>query len=399
MGLSSYLLIWPLANIRQARWISAVSVLGVAFAVFLVTTLQGFVTGYQQAVSRDVDGLGYDLLITARGCPHEAATLMLRGGVGLRYMPDSVLESLRADVDVAGAFPTLIHPVRDPLVPAGMTLLKGVVPEVFKARGLSLLEGEWLSQSSTGVVLGYEAAEIEQRHAGDAWLVPGGVDGEAVSLPVLGVLERTGSQLDGTVLMELGALQGLFGLEGRLTGAGIQLKPESRVALDVVRDRYETDPALQVISLDSVVETLRLAMANLHSVVGLLSGFMAVLAGAVLLNTSMLRSLAEHRRMVTLHSIGIGHGFLAAAAMIENLLLVMAGAGVGVVLSMLLGGWSDTWLGGYLPYVPSGSLVHVGGELAAAVVLGALGLGALATLPAIARIRLARLSISDRGAL
>ena len=399
MGLWKYLLIWPLANIRQSRWVSAISILGVAFAVFLVTTLQGFVSGYQQAVSRDVDGLGYDLLITARGCPYEAATLMLRGGVGLRYMPDSVLESLQADVDVAEVFPTLIHPVRDPLAPAGMTLLKGVVPGVFEARGLSLLEGEWLSLGSEGVVLGYEAAEIEQRHAGDAWLVPGGVGEEAVSLPVIGVLERTGSQLDGTVLMELGALQERFGLEDRLTGAGIQLSSGARVDLDGVRERYEDDPALQVISLDSVVETLRLAMANLHSVVGILSGFMAVLAAAVLLNTSMLRSLAEHRRMITLHAIGIGHGFIAGAAMIENLLLVFAGAGLGVVLSLLLGGWSDAWLGGYLPYVPSGALVQVDGRLAGIVLLGSVGLGGLATLPAIVRIRLARQGHRERGAL
>ncbi|MEE2751374.1 MAG: ABC transporter permease [Myxococcota bacterium] len=396
MGAWKYLLIWPLANIRLARWISAISVLGVAFAVFLVTTLQGFVSGYQQAVSRDVDGLGYDLLITARGCPYEAATLMLRGGVGLRYMPDSVLESLRADGDVAAVFPTLIHPVRDPLAPAGMTLLKGVVPEVFEARGLSLLKGEWLSAGSEGVVLGFEAAEIEQRHVGDAWLVPGGVKGEALSLPVLGVLERTGSQLDGTVLMELSALQKYFGLEDRLTGAGLQLSSGSSVAREGVRDRYESDPALQVISLDSVVETLRLAMANLHSVVGILSGFMAVLAAAVLFNTSMLRSLAEHRRLVTLHAIGIGYGFIATAALIENLILVCSGTLLGVGLSVLLGGWSDVWLGSYLPYVPSGELVQVEFRLVGMVFLGAVGLGGIATLPALARVRLGQ---RERGAL
>ena len=86
-----------------------------------------------------------------------------------------------------------------------MTLLKGVVPGLFDARGLSLREGAWLDGSTRGVVLGFEAAELMQRHVGDPILVP---HGEAnVELPVLGILERTGSQLDGSILLDLVRLQ------------------------------------------------------------------------------------------------------------------------------------------------------------------------------------------------
>ena len=155
-----YLFVWPLANIRDNRWTAGASVVGVALAVFLVTSLIGFVGGYERGVSRDVDRMGFDMLVTARGCPYEAATLMLRGGVGMRYMPDGVTQRLIGEPEVEALFPMLIHPVRSMDSSGGMILFKGVVADLFEAQGLSLFEGEWISQSSQAgsVVLGFEAA-------------------------------------------------------------------------------------------------------------------------------------------------------------------------------------------------------------------------------------------------
>ena len=67
--MKQYTVLWPLANIRANPWISLTSILGVAGATFVVATLLGFLTGYESAVRRDVDRMGYDLLITAKGCP------------------------------------------------------------------------------------------------------------------------------------------------------------------------------------------------------------------------------------------------------------------------------------------------------------------------------------------
>ena len=50
-----YLLLWPLANLRQHPWVSATAVASVAAVVFVVATLAGFVRGYEAAVARDVD--------------------------------------------------------------------------------------------------------------------------------------------------------------------------------------------------------------------------------------------------------------------------------------------------------------------------------------------------------
>ncbi len=380
-----YLLVWPLANLLRARWISGVTVGGVALAAFVVATLQGFVQGYEAAVAREVDGLGYDLLVTARGCPYEAATLMLRGGVGLRYMPAGVVASLEGDPAVAGAWPTLIHPVRDPDNPEGMTLLKGVVPGFLGARGLALRAGAWLDGETPGVVLGFEAAELMQRHPGDQVLLPRGED--PVTLPVLGILERTGSQLDGSVLVDLERLQEAFGLGDKLTGVGVQLSEAGRLDAQAVRDRYEADAALQVIPLSSVVETLRAAMANLRGVVRLLSGFLVGLAGVVLVNTALVRALSEHRGRVMLHAFGFSDGFRGLAALVVNLVLVGLGAALGVGAAWGGAGLSTDWIVNSLPYAPGGVLVVLDCSLMCRGVVGAAALGVLATVPALVRLR------------
>ncbi len=395
-----YALLWPLANIRANPWISLTSILGVACATFVVTTLLGFLGGYESAVRRDVDRMGYDLLITAKGCPYEAATLMLRGGVGLRYMPDGVVERLRADDAVLATHPTLIHPVREPSNPQGMAIYKGVSPGLFAALRLSMAEGAWFPQDGAeaqaqGVVLGYEAAEFESRHAGDAYLIPGGSGREPIKTTVLGVLERTGTQMDGATLLPLAHVQSLFQLQGKLTGVGVQTHPEREADAQALRERYHAEPELQVVSLSQVETALRRAMVGMKDVVALLATILALLAAAILVNTSLLRVIAEHQRFAALHAIGLSRVSLVGAAAVENLLLVGSGAILGLTVAALAGGPSGELLADYLPYIPAGSLVEIPAELAGTVLLGAIVLSLVTSIVPAYRLR----TLGDLSAL
>lgn len=376
-----YLLLWPLANLRQHPWVSATAVASVAAVVFVVATLAGFVRGYEAAVARDVDRMGFDLLVTARGCPYEAATLMLRGGVGLRYMPGGVVARLDADPAVASTYPTLIHPVRDPESPTGMALVKGVTTGFRQARRLELQDGVWLGEAE-GVVLGFEAAELAQRRAGDTLLLPG----LETPLQVAGVLARTGSQLDGTVLMELAEAQSRFGLPDRLTGVGVQVHPAHREALDALRRRYDNEAELQVIALDTVTAALRGAMDDLRGVVSLLTGVLGLLGAALLGNTTLLRALSEHRRHAVLRAAGFAPAWIAGAMIVETLLLLVPGVITGLGLAAVAGGSTGAMLADYLPYAPSGELIELQTPLLLMIGGAALSLALVATAPAVLRM-------------
>ena len=386
-----YLLTWPLANVRHAPWTSLASIIAVGAAAYIAATLFGFVTGYQQATEEDVDRLGYDLLITAKGCPYEAATLMLRGGVGLQYMPAGVVTRIGSEAEVAATFPMLIHPIRSPGDDTGMTLLKGVGSGWRDALSLEVHEGSWFDETpkglkGDGVVLGFEAAELQKRRAGDPYLLYNAKTKTFDTTQVRGVLARTGTQVDGTVLLPLESVQAAYDLPGKLTGVGVRVRSEAPDALERIRDRYNLEPELQVVSLSRIEATLREAMSGLRDVVTLLAVALTLLAGLVLLNTTMLRTLSEHRRLYTLQVMGVPGWFMAAAATIESVILASLGALLGLGLAAATGGWASALLVTYLPYTPSGDLIALSWQLQLSILLVSLALAVVATLPPVARV-------------
>ena len=90
---------------------------------------------------------------------------------------------------------------------------------------LKFKSGGWFSGlEAREIILGYEAAELEQRHVGDKMLIPG----IAGSFQVVGILERAGGQDDGTIYLPLATVQSIFKEEGKLSGVGIKLKDVSK---------------------------------------------------------------------------------------------------------------------------------------------------------------------------
>ena len=305
----------------------------------------------------------------------------------MRYMPDGVVEELDADLAVAGTYPTLVHPIRDQGSEMGMMLLKGVVPEILEVRGLELSEGVWLDPSVDGVVLGYEAAELDGRHAGDLFLLPGDSDRSPQETRVLGVLARTGSQLDGSVLMELSNLQETFGMENRLTGVGVRLAADHRNRLDEVVSRYGSDPEIQIVTLSSVVQGLHRAMSKMQGLVRILSAVLVLMAAVFLVNIGLLRNLSERGQHSTLLAVGLPARFVAFACFVENLFLTVSGTTIGLLVTVFLRGVSSNGLAGFLPYTPSGELVTFSTDLVIGVYLGAVLLAAVASVPTWVRLR------------
>ena len=62
---------------------------GLMLSSWVLVSLLGFNRGYESALNRDIDNMGYQVMVMAKGCPYEAATLMLQGGTGLRYIEQS----------------------------------------------------------------------------------------------------------------------------------------------------------------------------------------------------------------------------------------------------------------------------------------------------------------------
>jgi putative ABC transport system permease protein len=216
-------------NLRRKRMRTALTVLGIALSTWVLISLLGFNKGYESSLNTDIDNLGFQVLLTAKGCPYEAATLMMQGGTGLRYLPDSVLDSLRAHPEVQALTPMLMQAVFDPSVgeTGAIAAYNGVDRHLSGyEKYLEFAQGGWFKDAEAlEAVIGYEAAELEQREVGDILLIPD----KEIELKVVGILKRSGTQDDGTIFVPYKALQKACDVEGKLTSVGIKVSKETDV--------------------------------------------------------------------------------------------------------------------------------------------------------------------------
>ena len=87
-------------NLLRKKVRSLLTLVGIALSSWVLVSLLGFNRGYESALNRDIDNMGYQIMVMAKGCPYEAATLMLKGGTGLRYMKESVMEEIAREPEI-----------------------------------------------------------------------------------------------------------------------------------------------------------------------------------------------------------------------------------------------------------------------------------------------------------
>src|SRR5579872_6691888 len=95
-------------NLRRRPVRTGLTVAGVALAVTVAVSLGGFMLGYRGAIERSIDMLGFQVMIMAKGCPYEAATMMLKGGSGLLYLPADTYEKVKSDPEIESITPQFI---------------------------------------------------------------------------------------------------------------------------------------------------------------------------------------------------------------------------------------------------------------------------------------------------
>src|SRR6266487_2524384 len=95
-------------NLRRRPVRTGLTVAGVALAVTVAVSLGGFMLGYRGAIDKSINMLGFQVMIMAKGCPYEAATMMLKGGTGLLYLPGDTYEKVKGDSDIESITPIFV---------------------------------------------------------------------------------------------------------------------------------------------------------------------------------------------------------------------------------------------------------------------------------------------------
>jgi putative ABC transport system permease protein len=350
-------------NLLRKKGRTVLTVVGITLSTWVLASLFGFNRGYEKALDRDIDNMGYQLMVMAKGCPYEAATLMLQGGRGLRYMERSMVEEIARQPEVAEITPILMQAFFDPNKGenGGISGFFGVDPASYPPMKpfLKFRKGGWFTDDGAAeAVMGYEAAELEQREVGDLTIVPE----KNVELKVVGILERTGTQDDGTIFVPLGALQRIAATD-KITTIGIKVRKDAD--LSALEEKLYQLPDVQVVSFSQVKQTIMrlVTTARLMVLSIAIVAFLIAMAGVV--NTVLMSVLERTQEIGILKTMGAMPADIFRLVWTETLILCSVGGLVGIGLAFASAGVTDLLVRRVLPYAPGGGLVAIDGRLAA----------------------------------
>jgi putative ABC transport system permease protein len=387
-------------NLRRRPVRTSLTVAGVGLAVAVAVALGGFMLGYRGAIDRSIDMLGFQVMIMAKGCPYEAATMMLKGGTGLLYLPSDSYEKVRRDPDVESITPIFVgvgqkegSGIRDEGTQAAFTVMSGIDPASFLVMkpwlklkdGPGYAGGRWFdAQSADEVVIGYEAAEYEQRKVGDSFYATVMPAGKAETVQrefkVVGVLDRTGTQDDGTIFLPLVTAQRLFNRPNQLTILGIKLKQFSSFKLREFENRWLKLPEVQVVGLQQVKSTLIGLVATAQAMVAAVAVVAVIVALLGVVNSVLMSVYERTAEIGVMKALGARRSDIFQLIWIETLIVCLAGSLVGSALATVGSGLVEAAIRCLIDLGVSGSIVRITPQLIAGSVGGSIALGFFAGL-------------------
>ena len=349
-------------NLLRKKARTFLTLVGIMLSSWVLVSLLGFNRGYETALNHDIDNMGYQLMVMAKGCPYEAATMMLQGGAGLRYIEPSMVNSILKRPEVDKVTPILMQAFFDPDKGdgGGIAGYYGIDLATYPDMKpfLRFHQGGWFrDEKAAEAVMGYEAAELEQRTVGDMILVPE----KNVQLRVVGILERTGTQDDGTIFVPLKTLQQITGIN-QITTIGIKIKKDADSA-KLETALYQL-PDVQVVSFTQVKQTIMKLISTARVMVLSIAIIAILIAMVGVINTILMSVLERMQEIGILKTMGAMPGDIFLLVWTETLILCTGGAIAGIGLAFVFAHISDLLVRRILPYAPGGELVAIDLKLA-----------------------------------
>ncbi|HNX01158.1 MAG TPA: ABC transporter permease [Candidatus Cloacimonadota bacterium] len=349
-------------NLLRKRTRSILTIIGISLSTWVLLSLLGFNQGYEKSLNKDIDNMGYQVLLTAKGCPYEAATLMLKGGTGLKYMDQNIAKNLGNNPAINKLTPMVMQAVFDPNKGenGGTSAYLGVDPATYpKMKSfLEFSNGKWFTNPDAyEAVLGYEAAELEQREVGDILLIPE----KNIELKVVGILKRTGTQDDGTIFVPIKAIQKIFDVQNKLTAVGIQVNKNYDVSK--LEDQLYKLPDVQVVSMAQVKSTISTLVATAKVMVFSIAIIAILIAMVGVINTILMSVFERFQEIGILKSMGAMRGDIFRLIWMETVILCLLGGILGSTIAFLLSKATEVLIRNILPYSPTGSLIQINWQL------------------------------------
>lgn len=344
---------FALSNLLRRPLRTGLTLFALSASVALLACLLACGAGYQAGLSRELNGMGMQLMVVPLGCPYDAAARVLKGRALDVSLPDSALQSVRLDAAVAVAAP--VYSAALPRPSEGRTDLWVGIDEATPALKpwWRMTPGSRWFPGPQSVILGAEAAETEMRRPGDRFLSPE----TNTALTVSGTLERSGTSDDSLFFVPLATAQRMFHGPGRLTAIAVRLKDPAQIGPAAAR--LQQIKGAQVVTLTEMMGTF-LNLTGAARTLVLAIGLVALIISALgIFNTMMAAVVERTSELGVLRAVGMTRGSVFRLMATEALLLSGAGGVLGLVLALGLGPGIEALVRPFLPLAPDAGLFQL----------------------------------------
>ncbi|MBM3173743.1 MAG: ABC transporter permease [Chloroflexi bacterium] len=358
-----------LKNLLRRRGRTILTILGVAIAVAVLFSLLSFNSGYERQLSGELDSLGIHILAVPKGCPYEAASLIIHGGVIPKYLSSTDLELARKIDGIDVASPMLLHQfIKDdkPHIVYGINM-----SESLKLRPWwKVIDGRFFSDDEDKVmVIGSSLAEKEKLKAGDT--LPFGPD--KIPFTIVGVLEQTGTQDDEFHFLPLPVAQQTFNKPDQITTIAIRVKDVSQIS--AIGKQLETIPDIQVVTMTQVMGTIMNLVGSARTLLMSVIVVAIIISAVGIMNTLLMSVNERTREFGMMKAIGASGTDIGKLVLIETLFITVIGGISGLLLAALGSSLIEGLVKGIIPYAPAGKLMTlqpglIGICLAFSVIIG-----------------------------
>ena len=372
-------------NILRRPVRSLLTLAGVAVAVAMLFNLLEFQRGYERGLRSEVGDLGAQIMIVPRGCPYEAATIVLHGGKWPRYMDESWYNIVRKTDGISAS--TAI--IMDAIIRDGgreNIIYMGIDDDYPSLRpSWSYQQGGWFNEPDTAI-LGASVAEQTGAGAGGTITIEDGSRIPRTQLRVAGVLKRTNTQDDGLVFLPQHTLQRIFGLEGKLVVILVKLQDVTRtneIAATLREQSEKAEAGMNIFPLSELLTTLTALLSSTRVFV-LAIVTVALLVGGVGVLTTILMAVYERTREIgMMKAMGAARLDVFRLVWLETLMTTLVGGVAGIGLALVSASGVVALLRHVLPHTPANFVIGISAGTVWICIAVSVGLGVLAgTYPA-----------------
>jgi len=352
------------------------TVLGVAISISVLFSLLALNTGYEKEMNKEMKSLGAHILAVPKGCPYEAASLVVHGGVIPKYLSERDLQNVSKIEGVDIASPLLMHQGYSKNEETGKSvphIIYGIkMEEMRKLKPWWKVEGRFFNDDESRVmIVGRGLAKYHNLTVGQ--VLPFGPEGDGFT--IVGILEETGDQDDQFHFLPLSEAQRLSRKEGKITTIAVKVDDLSRIS--EISAEMERIPDIQVVTMAQVMGTIMNLAASARSLLMTVIAIAMIISAFGILNTLLMSVNERTREFGMLKAIGASGLDIGKIIMAETLIITVSGGVIGVVMAVAGSSIIEGFVKGILPYSPRGSFIYISPELVGFSILFSVALGML----------------------